>query len=74
MGNTSGHARKKAAKRWLAVSYMVRLAGILAGFWIVIQKDMGAFLFTFLAFFGVRIILTRALGHKRGEKQHAAQS
>ena len=32
------------------------------------------FLFTFVAFFAVRIILTRTLGHKIGEKGNAAQS
>ena len=65
--------RKSRPKRWLAISYAVRLAGALAGFWLVIQKDPGAFLFTFLAFFLVRIILTRTLGHKSGGKPHAAQ-
>ena len=66
--------RKSRPKRWLAVSYAVRLAGALAGFWLVVRDDPGAFLFTFLAFFLVRIILTRTLGHKSGEKHHAAQS
>ena len=66
--------RKERPKRWLAFSYIVRLAGALAGFWIVVQKDPLAFLFTFVAFFAVRIILTRALGHKIGEKGNAAQS
>ena len=58
---------------WLAFSYILRVAGALAGFWVVVQKDPGAFLFTFLAFFAVRIILTRVLGREGGEKQHAAQ-
>ena len=66
--------RKQRPKSWLAVSYVVRVAGALAGFWVVLQRDPGAFIFTFLAFFGVRIILTRTLGHKRAEKHHAAQS
>lgn len=66
--------RKRQPKRWLAVSYAIRLAGALAGFWLVVRKDPGAFLFTFLAFFLVRIILTRTLGHKNGGKPHAAQS
>jgi len=65
--------RKERPKRWLAFSYILRVAGALAGFWVVVQKDPGAFLFTFLAFFAVRIILTRVLGREGGEKQHAAQ-
>ena len=67
-------SRKERPKRWLAFSYMVRLAGALAGFWVVVQKDPMAFIFTFMAFFVVRIILTRILGHKIGEKGNAAQS
>lgn len=66
--------RKERPKSWLTFSYIVRLAGALTGFWIVVQKDPLAFLFTFVAFFAVRIILTRALGHKIGEKRNAAQS
>jgi F1F0 ATPase subunit 2 len=65
--------RKKSPKRWLVFSYILRVTGALAGFWVVVQKDPGAFLFTFLAFFAVRIILTRVLGREGGEKQHAAQ-
>ena len=65
--------RKERPKRWLAFSYILRVAGALAGFWVVVQKDPGAFLFTFLAFFAVRIILTRVLGREGGETQHAAQ-
>ena len=65
---------KKWPKRRLAISYLVRVAGVLAGFWIVVQKGGVALLFTVVAFFGVRIILTRVLGPKNGEKDHAAQS
>jgi len=65
--------RKEKPKAWLAVSYGVRVAGALAGFWVVVRKDVLAFLFTFAAFFVVRIILTRILGHKVGEKENAAQ-
>lgn len=65
--------RKSRPKRWLWVSYAVRLSGALAGFWLVVRNDPGAFLFTFPAFFLVRIILTRVLGHKNGRKPHAAQ-
>jgi F1F0 ATPase subunit 2 len=43
---------KDKPKRWLAFSYMVRLAGALAGFWLVVQKDPAAFIFTLAAFFG----------------------
>ena len=64
---------KEKPKVWLAFSYLVRVAGALAGFWVVVRKDPMAFLFTFVAFFAVRIILTRALGHKIGEKGNAAQ-
>ena len=64
---------KEKPKRWLALSYMARVAGALAGFWVVVRKDPMSFLFTFVAFFAVRIILTRALGHKIGEKGNAAQ-
>lgn len=65
--------RKERPKRWLALSYILRVTGALVGFWVVVQKDPCAFLFTFLAFFAVRIILTRVLGREGGEKQHAAQ-
>ena len=68
------HHRERP-KRWLVFSYITRLAGVLAGFWVVVQKDPGAFIFTFLAFFGVRVILTRTLGRqKNGEKHHAVKS
>ena len=66
--------RKKRPKRWLAVSYVLRLAGALAGFWIIIYKGGSAFFFTLAAFFLVRVTLTRVLIPKNGEKDHAAQS
>ena len=65
---------KKRPKRWLAVSYILRLAGALAGFWVVIYKGASAFFFTLAAFFLVRVVLTRILIPKNGERDHAAQS
>ena len=65
--------QKERPKLWLAVSYMVRLAGAMAGFWIVVQKDLMAFFFTLAAFFLVRIVLIRRLAPKNTGKQHAAK-
>jgi F1F0 ATPase subunit 2 len=67
------HQRERP-KLWLAFSYMVRLAGALAGFWLVVQKDAMAFIFTLVAFFAIRIILTRTLKQKSDGKDHATQS
>ncbi|MBW2707878.1 MAG: ATP synthase subunit I [Deltaproteobacteria bacterium] len=64
--------RERQPKRRLLISYAVRLTGALAGFWLVVRKDPVAFLFTLLAFFLIRIILTRILGRKNGGEHHAA--
>ncbi len=65
--------RKEKPKRWLAFSYILRLAGALCGFWLVVQKDVMAFMFTLLAFFGVRMVLIRTLKQKGDENNHAVQ-
>ena len=65
--------RKKRPKRWLAVSYVVRLAGAMAGFWVVVHKDLLAFFFTLAAFFLVRIVLIRRLAPKNEKKEHATE-
>ena len=67
--------RTDRPKIWLGVSYLVRLLLTLTGFWLVLQKDLGAFLVAFLAFILIRIILTRALAPSKGKrgKTHAHQ-
>ncbi len=59
---------------WLGVSYVVRVMVAMSVFWIIVRKDPGAFLLSFLAFLLARTILTRTLGRDTRGKDHATQS
>ena len=61
-------------KFWLGVSYVIRIFFIMIGFWIVMKRDLVLFIFTFLAFFITRVILTHTLGRESRGKKHAHQS
>ncbi|EFK07236.1 F1/F0 ATPase, Methanosarcina type, subunit 2 [delta proteobacterium NaphS2] len=67
---------KKKKKRWLALSYILRLCVALVGFWIVIElKGPPAFFFTLAGFFLTRFVMTRFLSPKKNEgSDHATQS
>ena len=63
---------KRLSQQWLAVSWLVRMTVILAGFWGVVRTDPGAFFLTLGGFFLVRTVLTRKIGHAIGDRHHAA--
>ena len=61
-------------KLWLGISFVVRLSLALAGLWLVVREDPGAFLVALAAFFIIRTILTRTLGRENRGKTHGHQS
>jgi len=44
-------------RRFLAVSFLLRLIPVLYGFWYVLKIDVPVFFLTFAAFFGVRWVM-----------------
>ena len=67
-------ARTNKSKSWLGVSFIIRIALIMAGFWVSIKVGAVSFILTFSAFLITRVILTRTLGRERRGKIHAHQS
>ena len=63
--------RKSRPRLWLGLSYALRTAVALAGFWIVMRQDLIAFFFTLGGFFFMRLILTRKLGSVERSGRHA---
>lgn len=53
---------KPRPKLWLVLSFTIRTVVALAGFWVVIRKDLIAFFFALGGFFLMRVVLTRMLG------------
>ena len=65
---------KRCFRRWLAASFVCRLAAVLAGFWVVLPMDPVAFFCTLAGFFLVRMLLIRMLGRENGVPHHAAHA
>lgn len=65
---------KNRPKGFLALSYGVRLAVALGGFWLVLRKDVPAFLVAFAAFLLVRMVMIRKLRPSGGKNSDAAES
>ena len=65
---------KRRAPYRLAVSFVVRLALVLAGFYWVMRLDLRLFFCTLAGFFLARIVLTRVLGREKGGACHAPYS
>lgn len=61
-------------KRLLFVSFLIRIAAVMTGFWFMLQHDPVGFGVTLAAFFLVRIIMTRLLGRPQKEGAYANQS
>ena len=55
-------------------SWMVRLAVVLAGFWLVLRMNLPLFFCTLAGFFIVRVVLIRVLGPENGGRYHATHS
>lgn len=53
---------RSCPKTLLALSFVIRTALVLLGFWIVLRKEILPFLFTIVAFFLVRFLLVKRLG------------
>jgi F1F0 ATPase subunit 2 len=51
----------------LGLSYVLRTSVALLGFWLILRKDLMAFFLTFVAFFLVRLVLTRRIGNAERE-------
>ena len=60
-------------RSWLALSYVVRTALVLAGFWLVLRKGAAGLFFALGAFFLMRVLITRRLLHGKGGHTHADQ-
>lgn len=67
-------AGKRRPVRWLAASFFIRLAAVLAGFGFVLRLNPTAFFCTLTGFFLLRFILTRVLGREHGGPRHAAHA
>jgi F1F0 ATPase subunit 2 len=65
---------KHRPQHWLAASFFARVAVALAGFWVLLRMDPVSFFCTLAGFFLVRIVLTRAIGHKNRGSRHAAHA
>ena len=65
---------KRRVSYRLAVSFIVRLTAVLAGFWWVMRMDLHLFFCTFAGFFMARIVLTRVLGRENEGPYHATHS
>ena len=63
--------KRTRPRLWIGLSYLFRMLIILAGFWLVMKKDLKAFFFTLAAFFLMRFILTRKIGKAKGDTDHA---
>lgn len=59
---------RRRPRRWLAVSYALRSAAALLGFWLVLRIDSTGFFLTVAGFFAMRSVLTRRLGRPPGER------
>ncbi len=64
----------KWSKGWFAISFGLRAVLALVGFYVIIRKDIIAFLFTIGGFFIIRFVMTRFLGPKDKGQDHANQS
>ncbi|WP_319523259.1 ATP synthase subunit I [uncultured Desulfosarcina sp.] len=65
---------KQRPVRWLAASFLARIAVALAGFWVALRMNPAALFLALAGFFLVRIVLTRVLGRKRKGIGHAAHA
>ena len=58
-------------KRLLFVSFIVRVATVMTGFWFILQQDPLLFVVTLLFFFLVRVVISRLLGRSVKGDAHA---
>lgn len=56
---------------FLVLSFAVRTLLVLAGFWLMLQKGVPPFLVTIGGFFLARFAVTRKVGARKGEEEHA---
>lgn len=50
---------RKNPKRWLILSFSLRMVIALAGFWFILEKDLISFFFTLGTFFFIRFLFIR---------------
>jgi F1F0 ATPase subunit 2 len=67
-------SRSKNPKSFMFLSFVVRVALVLVGFWVIVRLDRVAFILAFPAFLITRVILTRSLGRESRGEIHAHQS
>jgi F1F0 ATPase subunit 2 len=59
-------AQRRHPRRFLGLSFLVRLLIVLYGFWLALAHGLSAFLTTLGAFALIRIVLTHRLGRVKG--------
>jgi len=59
-----GLPRRRNSKSWLGLSFAIRTLVLLAGLWLVLQRDVPAFFLALLGFFLTRLLMTRAIMRK----------
>jgi F1F0 ATPase subunit 2 len=52
-------------RTWLAMSFAARVSLALGGFWLALEHGLPALVTTVAAFFGVRLVMTRAMRNKK---------
>jgi len=66
-------SRSGKPKRLLLVSFVVRIAAVMTGFWFILHYDPAGFGVTLAAFFLVRIVMTRLIRRPQKEEVYANQ-
>ena len=63
--------QKDRPKLWFGLSFLIRIFVVMLFFWIIIEKNIGAFFISFAGFFLMRFFLIRKLGMVRKGKTYA---
>ncbi len=63
--------QKARARLWFGLSFLIRAFVVMLFFWIIVEKNIGAFFITFAGFFLMRFFLIRKLGIARKGKVYA---
>lgn len=66
--------KRSSPKRWLAISYAVRMSVALLFFGLLIRKDVRFFFFALAGFFLMRMVLTRVLCGPNGDSRPLMRS
>ena len=63
--------QKTRPRLWFGLSFLMRTFVVMLFFWIIVEKDIGAFFITFAGFILMRFFLVRKVGAKKKEKEYA---